>query len=182
MDTIKTIVVAGIVALVVGGGIVALKGGDTTVLPVRNVGENLGAVASPDMPFNYISVGGVPTYYNKTTSLIQSTSSVICSIQAPSATSTLVDGSIQITGASTTGTTPLSIYNSNLPYSTGELIATASVAEDTDYFLPAASSTFNAAAIRDRIFPGNSYFVVTQTGGGTLTPTGTCQAVFLPAY
>lgn len=182
MDTLKTVVVAGVTACLVAGAIILTNPGDTTILPVRSEGERVGALSSPDIPYNYLVVGGVPTYYSKTTSLIQATSSVICSIQSPSATSTLVDGSIQISSASTTGTTPLTISKSSVPYTIDKVIATASVVEDSNYFLQAASSTYNAAALADRVFPGNSYFVVSQTGGGTLTQSGTCQAVFRPAY
>jgi voltage-gated potassium channel Kch len=141
--------------------------------------DGVGALSSPDIHSKYLKVGGVERAYEYAPSLIQSTTTVICSIPSPSATSTLVSGGINVTVASTTGTTPVTITNSSLPNTFGsEQIAIASVSEDVGFFLEAASSTYNAASLADRVFKPNTYFVVTQTGGGLLTQTGTCQATF----
>jgi hypothetical protein len=74
----------------------------------------------------------------------------------------------------------VTIWNSTKQFApSGDQIAIiASQSEDVGFILPAASSTYNAAALADRVFKPDTYFVVTQTGGGTLTQTGICQAEF----
>lgn len=47
----------------------------------------VGALAGPDIPYNYLSIGGLITYYAHAD--LAATSSVPCALQSPSSTSTL---------------------------------------------------------------------------------------------
>src|SRR3990167_70957 len=60
----------------------------------------LGALTGPDIPYTYFSFGGVRRFAGNQ-SLNQS-STTICSIQSPAATSTLINGSVKITTGTTT--------------------------------------------------------------------------------
>lgn len=172
------ILVSALVAMAVSA--IAFVGfrAEPAVAPAQTE-QTYGAVASPDSPFRWMSVGGVRFDYGSSKSLNQGTSSVLCSIQSPVSTSTLAGGGIQITTA-TSGVTSLSISKSVQPYVVGTtaVIATTTVASGAQASLNAASSTVNAEAMSDIIFTPSTYFVVAQDNGGVLNQTGSCHAVW----
>lgn len=138
---------------------------------------NLGAATGPDMPFRYLNVGGVKTFYNYSGGLLQGTSSVICTIQSPAGTSTLEKAGIQLnTGTSTA--TSLSATKSTAPFVLGTVISSTTVASASKVSIDVSSSTWNQTAINDRIFSPNTYLVFSQLGGGILNQTGSCFATF----
>jgi hypothetical protein len=139
--------------------------------------DSFGAASGPEMPFRYLSVGGMKTFYNYSGSLIQATSSVICTIQSPAGTSTLDKAGIQLkTGTSTV--TSLSATKSTVPYTLGTVLASTTVASGAQKSMDVASSTLSQTAIDDRIFSPNTYLVFSQLGGGVLNQTGSCFASF----
>jgi len=140
--------------------------------------DSYGAATGPEMPFRYLSVGGLKSFYSYSKNLIQATSSVICSIASPAGTSTLEDGGITLTTATSSGTS-LSATKSTAPYVLGSVvIASSSVASGAYATQDVASSTWNQTAINDRIFPPNTYLVFSQLGGGILNQSGSCFARF----
>lgn len=179
------ILVSALVALVISG--LAFVGfqrnleapAETQETPaVQEAPATYGAVASPDSPFRWMSVGGVRNEYTKTTALNQATSSVICTILSPVSTSTLIHGSIQLTSA--TGTvTSLSFTKSLAPYAIGStILSSTTVASGAQISFTAASSTQTAQTNADLIFSPSTYLLVTQLGGGILNQTGSCEAIF----
>lgn len=165
-------VLAGVVVAVLLVLGLMLPVGNKTV--VQRVSDNLGAQNSPDL-----FIGGVRIFTAKTTP-IQSTSTVICSLQSPSSTSTLDVGSVQLTTA-TSGASSLSVSKSSLPYTvdTAQIIATTSVASGGYANIQMASSTWNSEALGDLVFPPNNYVVVAQQGAGILNQSGSCQAMWV---
>ena len=168
MDT-KTTIVALLVVLGLG---VFLPFGNSSQTVVERVTENLGAVNSPDF-----SLGGVRLYSQQSTAFTQATNTVICSLQSPAGTSTLLTGGVQLTTA-TSGVTSLSISKSTSVAQIGTLIASTSVASGAVKSMEAASSTFNAQALADRLFSPNTYLNVAQQGGGAMNQSGSCNAVW----
>lgn len=180
----STIVAVGAFALtyaiVANNQTEAMKAMKDAVEAIESVsdGESFAAASGPDMPFRYLNVGGVKTFYNYSNSLIQATSSVLCSIQSPAGTSTLQTGGILIT-TGTSSATSLSATKSTTRYGVGTVIASSSVASGARATLEAASSTASALANDNKIFPPNSYLVFAQQGGGILNQEGSCFAEFV---
>lgn len=163
MDT-KTIVLALVVVLALG-----------VFLPIgkesRTVVERLGDVNSPDL-----NIGGMRLVSAKTTSFTQATSSVICSLQSPAATSTLVSGSVEtLTGTSSATSLTISRGTSAAAVaSVSTTLASSSVAATAYKTLVV---NFSSTTI-DMIFPPSTYFLVTQSGGGVMNQSGACQALW----
>lgn len=159
-------IVLGAVALVVLALGVFLPVGERTV--VERVTENLGAVNSPDLQIGAVRLtsGGMTPY--------QGTTTILCSIQAPAATSSLVLATVGVTSA-TSSATFLSINRSTAPYST-----TTSALAITQ--IPANQTGFVSMASNTPVFP-NQYLVFAQNGGtGVLNQTGQCEALFAPVF
>lgn len=155
-------VVLSIVAIVLAGLALAK--------PVPVVTDNAGALSSPDLPFRYLSVGGVTRYMAKTSSLTQA-STVVCALQSPAATSTLVSGQIRFSVSSTTASTV------TLARSSSSTATTTSLGSIT---IPAnAQGIAVASTTGNHIFSPSTYFTVGMAGGiGTFSPTGVCEATW----
>lgn len=138
---------------------------DKSVQPV----EYDGALNSPDL-----QIGGV-RLTSAAMSPIQATSSIICSLQSPAATSSLIWASVGLNTA-TSAVTNLSINRSVQPYATttGTNLALTQVASG-------ATGGYIAMASNTPFFP-NTYVVIGQTGGGILNQSGNCEALFAPIF
>ncbi len=141
-------------------------------------GKTLGALTSPDLPYPYISVGGVRKWSTKLETLIQATTTV-CAIQSPAATSTLRFGSIRFVIASSTVATRATIAKATTPWATTTSLGAANIASNGAGTILA--TTTQVVPIDDVIvFAPSTYFVVGLQGGvGSFTPTGTCVAEFV---
>jgi hypothetical protein len=140
--------------------------------------QAFGAISSPDIPSPYLSFGGVRRWAGHSESLNQATTTV-CAIQAPAATSTLISGGIRLSVSSTTSST-ITIAKASTATATTTIIATGSVGANAQATILAASSTYSAGALTDRIFAPNQYLVfnMSTTTGGTFSPSGVCQATW----
>ena len=160
------------------------------------------AIASPDIASPYVSVSGVRKWYARSETFIQS-STTLCSIESPRATSTLTHASIWVNVGSSTTETLLSLMRVATPTfvstSTGTQIdydiviplggnvlyiasTTVSNADATNQY--GAGVFFNQATFIDATTTeyANQWLVFALTGGegtGQYTPTGRCQAEFL---
>ena len=143
--------------------------------------EKVGALTGPDIPYPYISVGGVATYFSR--GALQTATTTPCAIATPPATSTLMYSGVNITTATSTATT-WTVAWSTSPYlgSTTPLAAAFSLASGAQgSFDVVASSTATAANSVGGILPPNSYLVWTVAGTRPADSTklnGTCQAEF----
>lgn len=146
--------------------------------PVVNVpkSQTLGAATGPDISSPYFSFGDVRHWAGKQS--VASTGSTTCAILSPAATSTLVGASSAFTRLAST--TVVEIGLSSSAYATTTLISASGVSVTTGGGVVVASSTAQTL-----IVPPNSY-VTTKIGGGstagTVTPTGTCIAVFREVF
>ena len=144
---------------------------------VEKVKEGLGGVASPEF-----SIGAVRLTSAGTASLTQATNTVICSLQSPSSTSTLVTGAIRLDTATAT-LTSLSVSKSTTNATVGTLISSTTIASGVFANKVFASTTASSAtevaqAITDRVFSPNTYLNVAQQGGGILNQSGYCSALW----
>ena len=157
--------ILGVLALIAVVGLFLPTGNDSKTI-VERVSNNLGAVNSPDL-----NIGGMRLVAAKTTALNQATSSVLCTLQSPAATSTFLHGSFELTSATGTATS-ISISRGTAMYSVGSLVlATTSVTSGQQATLIATTTA---------VFAPNTYAVFMQTGSGEglLNPTGSCQALW----
>lgn len=159
MDTIKTVITAAVGGLVV----VALL----FMSGKMHQEVSVGAVASPDIMSKYINIGGALLQTQAMTP-IQATSTVVCSMQSPAATSSLLSAGAGFTTA-TSGASSLSISIGSAPYVVGTVLSTTTVAANAQGFISIASST--------RMSP-NTFVVIAQQGAGILNQSGNCSAIW----
>lgn len=156
---------AGLVILVLG---VLLPVGQESKTLIERLPDFGAAVNSPDLSIGAyrLTSGGMTPY--------QGTTTILCSIQAPAATSSLVHATVGVTSA-TSSATFLSINRSTAPYST-----TTTALAITQ--IPANQTGFVSMASNTPIFP-NQWLVFAQNGGtGILNQTGQCEALFAPVF
>lgn len=92
--TLITVSAIAIVSMIITG-VVILKPVNVKVeLP------NVGALAGPDIPYNWLTVGGVGYEFGSMT--IRTSSTTVCSFQSPAATSTLIFASVAVTTGTST--------------------------------------------------------------------------------
>lgn len=139
----------------------------------------LGSISGPDIPYQYLKVGGVQHWYVSTP--LNAPTTTPCAIQSPSSTSTLVASGLNITTATSTATT-WTFASSTTAFSTTTLGATFSVASGKR-----ASMIYSGLAEKVRqdlslIAPSN-YLVWGVAGPVNVTDSdklnGTCWAEFI---
>ena len=157
-------IIIGVLALVALVGLFLPIGNESKTI-VERVSNNLGAVNSPDL-----NIGGVRLTSAQTGALNQATSSVLCALQSPAATSSLVSASIVVTTA-TSGASSLSLTKGTTAGMVGSVIlATTSIASGAQGALTQGSST---------PFAPNTYLIGAQGGAGILNQSGSCNAVWM---
>ena len=102
--------------------------------------ENLGALASPDIPFNWLRVGGVE--FRPVAMDARLATNTPCSIQAPAATSTLLFASVSADLASTTDST-WQWHKSATAYATTTDLSSVTAVGVGPFSLMASSSASN---------------------------------------
>jgi len=137
----------------------------------------LGALSGPDLPYPYISFGGVRSWAAKTDSLVQA-STTICSLQAPAATSTLSTAALRLEVGSTSAMF-IEFAKSTSPAATTTRIGSTYVVAANAQATIVASSTGSVAGDAT-IFAPNTYFYI-KAGFATVpstptAPVGTCLA------
>lgn len=155
--------ILGVLALIAVVGLFLPIGNESKTIVERV--SNLGAVSSPDL-----NIGGVRLTSGQTTAFNQGTSSVLCAIQSPAATSTLISGSIIVTTA-TSGASSLSLSKGTTNGTVGSVVlSTSTIASGAQGFLVNGSST---------PFAPNTYLIGAQGGAGILNQSGSCNAVWM---
>lgn len=177
MNTLKTVIVAAVVALGVlfGGGLFT---GDNAPLESKPIG----ALTGPEIASPYLAWGGV-YHYAAATALTNATTTP-CAIQSPAATSTLSESMIKITIASSTATT-WTLAKSLTPYATTTvLIPNTTLGSGVQGVMGffGTSTPAGGTPIPDPtyVFSPNTYLVWSVAG---VNPSGTglsgvCQAEF----
>lgn len=181
---IKSIAVGlGIILSLVLGGYAISK--PATII-TKTDGPKVGAVTGPDMPYPYISVNGVRTYYNNQT--LKTATTTVCAVQSPVSTSTLVSATVAFFTGSTTEAT-VAAAKASTAFATTTVLATSTIAANGQLTLlvatttPVSDSANGRATLSDRIFAPNTYLVISMTPTlgsvtGTFSPTGRCIANF----
>lgn len=181
MNTKSILTGLGILAALILGAV------GVTQTPVNDIPTDIGAVTGPDMPYPYIAVNGVRTYYNNQT--FKTATTTVCAVQSPVATSTLVSAVASFTFGSTT-TSIVTFGKAATAFATTTVIATSSLAANAaGTFIgatttPPSDSANGRATINDRTFAPNTYLVIGMTPSlgsvtGTFSPTGRCIANFM---
>lgn len=136
-------------------------------------GDNLGALAGPDIPSPYLKWGGVARYSGSIP--FQTATNTVCAIQSPAATSTLQSVVLRFDVSSTTASA-VEIAKASTRFATTTLL-------DLQYPIAANAQTYISASstIANRpnwIFEPNYWVVVKMEGGAThvMSPEGICQA------
>jgi hypothetical protein len=122
------------------------------------------------------SQGGV-TYTARSATLSTGTLGVICALQAPAATSTLVSAIVNL-DTSTTSATTMNMAQGVSASATTTRINFTGVAANAQGVTLIASST--PTIHNANVFAPSSWLVVSLTGGnGTYSPTGSCAATWI---
>lgn len=160
------LMVFGLVLALVLGGVAVSRPAQV----VKEVAVKAGSVASPDLPFPCLSVGGVRRCSGQM-SPTQATTT-ICAIQSPAATSTLVGLGATLTVSSSTASR-LVIASSTTAYATTTHFASTDIAANAQMTLVSTSTR------ADKVISPNTWFVFSMNGGtGTFSPSGSCFATF----
>jgi hypothetical protein len=122
---------------------------------------------SPEISSPYLKINDVMRWF-QALPLGNNTSSTICSIKSPSATSSLIHSGIGFVSGATTGT--FGAYKSATISATTTFLYGGNLTTGTQ-------SVFNATTTSDSwVFEPDTYLVFDMTAG--FAPTGTCQAEF----
>jgi len=162
-----TLGLAGLIILLLGVFLPVGKTGQTVIERVTD--NNVRALNSP-----FLSIGAVSLFSAGSEVFTQGTSSILCSLQAPASTSTLVKAGFKVT-TPTTSVTYLSISRSATQGTVGTgvaLLASTTVPANGLFGYAVASST-------SQVFAPNVYLNFAQTNGGVLNQTGSCEALWL---
>lgn len=186
MDNLKTVLIVLALAAFIGVGVSFSTSGPQTV------DKPVGALTSPDLPYNYLCVGGVCTYTVKGT--LAATSSSVCAIQNPrGATTTVTAASLQITANGMAQNQKLDISTSStaLGSSTPSLVWNKTVtgsAQASISWTPQATSTpqligINTLTGETNVVLGPTEYLTFKIATGTPGTfssywTGTCTGTF----
>mgnify|MGYP001591226636 CR=1 FL=1 len=132
--------------------------------------QQLGALAGPDIPYPYLSFGGVRQWAGMSESFY-SASSTLCVIQAPSATTTLVAATLGVQNIA--GTNEFEISHGKVREASTTRIALGTVT--SDLFLALVGSTTPFGIVEKNTFIN---FKVATSSIGNSAFTGRCSAVF----
>lgn len=196
-----------LLAILVGMGIVL-----AVALVMLGYAYQPGSPAQPQPEPNQQTYGGMPgnlipgncyvsngvTTCSKGGAFTQATTTV-CAIQAPAATSTMIDGGANFSISSTSASF-VTIAKATTQYATTTILATSTVSANAQGYsdamatssnpsgvtaTPLSISTANQLVLTDRTFAPNTWMVVgmaptaAQSGGGaTFSPVGYCHATF----
>ena len=170
-----------LVLAVIALGVILVRPAKTVIQNITGQPQ-LGALTGPDIPSQYLNVGGVRHEYRSISTVTKSTTTP-CMIQAPTSTSTLIFTSFNVTSA--TGTARVFYLSKGATYNatTTELKSESVAANETAVLTGGAASTTQgkvSGSIGNVISP--SHWVVWSIKGGT-TPddgiTGNCNAEFI---
>jgi len=176
----KINVIIGIVAVVaLILGIVAVVGGGV----IKEITQ-IGSVVGPDNPgFNHWSIGGITTHYKEQGAFTSTTT--ICSLKSPAASSTLVFASVKFTTSSTTASR-IYIGKGAAPNATTSELGNGTIAANGYGIVVASTSPLTAGQDDIRVFAPSQYLnfsMATAQGTaaniGTFSPVAKCKAVWI---
>lgn len=156
-------------------GLLALTG--LVVFLTKDEVKPLGVNSGPQSDFPSFTVNGLEIFYNRIP--LRQATTTVCAIKSPTATSTLIFGSITMT-TSTTSASVIDLAKATTPYATTtRLNAKYSLGAGKQATITA--STTDSTVALSAIFAPNTYFVVNMVGGAgkAVSPVGTCVANFL---
>lgn len=140
--------------------------------------QSLGSLAGPDIPFDYLCLGGVCTYTRKM-SFIQATTTV-CQLQSPAATSTLLMGgrtTVEVAGATTSVIYTLAKNPTQFALG-GNVSTTTLIGSQINLMATNATSTIVASSTSSQdanlatVFAPNQWLNISASAGGSAVPTG----------
>lgn len=168
MNTKLTLVLIAIV-LVLGVLLPFGKESKTVIERVQESGK-VGGLNSPDL-----FIGNARLSSGHVDSLYQATTSILCSLNSPSSTSTLISADIQLT--TSTGTVQsLMLARGSAQYVASTFLSSTSVTANTVKTLEAVGTT----TVGGLQFSPNTYLIGMIGGGmGLTTHSGSCNAVWM---
>lgn len=145
--------------------------------------EAIGAVASPDMPFNYFGVGGLREHRFGSGSLAQGTTT-ICSFAPDFGTTTLRTFGMAWNIASTAATRIVFAKATNNTTASSTVYWETAIGAGISGTIHVTATTTSTGLDHQYVFGPNDTLNISLEGGdvGTdalgLTPTGNCSAIF----
>lgn len=169
-------------ALVIGVVGVMLFVKEPVAITVQDGGHaevvEVGAMPGAELNSDFFCVNGSCEHY-RSAKVNTSTSSVICAVRAPAATSTILSAGVTLTNG-TSSAVSVGAFKSLLPASAGTLIATTTYTASTPFVFEVGPTTTAALTVAQRTMQPNQYlyFMVNTTAAGNITSPGSCSAVF----
>ena len=177
-DTTRTILVAGLVALLVAGGLALFAKGPTERV-IERVIERLGVSPGPDRFNSCESRDGVKQCFTRVA--LNAASTTACAIRSPEGTSTLIGFVARFSIASTTAKDVIIAKNSTNAGVVNDQNASTTVLGRGTIGASAAGTVMASTSevTGNNILAPLSYVNISLLGGaGTDSPTGFCQATF----
>lgn len=165
-----------VIALILGGVALNKPSNQITYTAPDGTKTQVGAATGPDLPFSYLSVGGIRREYRVSTALTAATTTP-CALQSPAATSTLAYEAFSINvGTSTTGL--ITVATSTTAFATTSRVTEFSVASGQQFYHAHSATTTSSG---ETITIGPSTYLVYGVAGVPygFTYTGSCQAEFI---
>lgn len=134
---------AGIIVALILGGYASLRSPEQVNITREVQNQNLGALAGPDIPYDYLKWGGLET--KRVSGTFNTASTTLCVIATPTATSTLTHFSALPTTATSTSVTVI-LENRTVGYAPLQSAATTTVNYVTSYNIPANSTNVVATS------------------------------------
>jgi len=176
MNTLK-IVIVSLVVIAFSVGLSMVFDKDVTVDKVDN-GKPVGALSGPDIPYQYIRVGGVYEWFQHQT--LATKTDIACTLKSPVATSTLVFASVQFDTSSSSATSWIWSSATTATATTTSIGTAFAIGANAQAYITA--STTPAANMQ---FAPSTYLNLGLTTGsvgyGKLVPTGACSAKWIQA-
>lgn len=175
MTTLKTIVAAAVVSLIVV--LVAVPMFSKPAVEQKD--QNVGSVASPDIQSPYFSFGGVRHWAGRSDYSLTNATTTPCAIQSPVSTSTLRVGSFRISSTSASAAY-VEFGKSTTPYATTTSLGITTVGSNVQGTLIATSTVVNGTMLDNSvIFAPSTYLVLKVAGAGAAQLGGTCIAEWI---
>lgn len=171
----------GIIASLILGVVAYRNDKPVYITQTQEGNKELGALTGPDIPYQYLRVGGVEYAYRSMS--LKPATTTPCRLQAPSATSTLVRFSLQVnTATGTAATYDIATSTDGFSTTSPQIAKAVSIAASTQHTFTTMGTTTSLSNNGNlyNVIPPNSWLFMKTAGTGESGYTwgGTCQATF----
>lgn len=171
--TIKNILITTVIVALAGVALFAISQPRTII---ERVEDRVGALTGPDIPYTYLTVGGVRHEF-RSRDFTTTASTTFCTLETPTGTSTLLAYTARGSRATSDGATTFDFGVGSTAYATSSTLGTIAAAQTWG-----SGAQFDFATSSNAlIIPPNKFLVIklaTSSLSANFSATGQCGAVF----